>query len=446
MNRSPILLPILTAAVLAPGPALADDWPRWLGTGTDATWREEGIVRELPAEPRVLWRVPAGLGYSAPSVSGGRVYVFDYLKSSGDINNRPSGKDRLQGRERIRCLDTVTGEELWSHSYNRPYFLSYPGGPRCAPTVADGRLYVLGAEGDLTCLDAEAGTVLWKTNFAEDYGAETPIWGHAAHPLVHDGRVYCVVGGQGSVAVAFDAATGEERWRALSATEPGYCPPTIVKRGGAEQLLIWHSDSLNSLAPATGAVHWSLPLKPNYGMSIMAPRPSGNLLFASGIGRVGALLELDSETPDADFVWRSKPKEGVYCANSTPFLRDGVIYGCDVETSALTAVDLQTAERLWETTAPTLGPNGNPRVRHGTAFLTFHEPTGRFFLFSETGDLILAELDREGYEELDRVHLLEPTNTAFGRPVVWAAPAFAEQSVFVRNDEEVIRVDLSAGG
>ena len=80
---------------------------------------------------------------------------------------------------------------------------------------------------------------------------------------------------------------------------------------------------------------------------------------------------------------------------------------------------------------------------NGTAFLTFHEENKQFWIFGEMGDLILAEMTKEGYKELGRQHLLKPTNEVFGRPVVWSGPAFAGKSVYVRNDEELVKVDLS---
>jgi outer membrane protein assembly factor BamB len=129
----------------------------------------------------------------------------------------------------------------------------------------------------------------------------------------------------------------------------------------------------------------------------------------------------------------------VYCSNSTPFLEDGVIYGCDVETGALIAADMTDGTRLWQTTQPTNG--SERRSRHATAFLIKHED--RFLLFNELGDLILAQLSREAYSELGRFHVLEPTNEAFGRKVVWSCPAFAEKCMFARNDKELVCVDLA---
>ena len=105
--------------------------------------------------------------------------------------------------------------------------------------VANGKVYALGAEGNLWCLNAQTGEVIWSVDYVKDYGAETPMWGFAAHPLVDGDLLYCVVGGEGSVAVAFNKNTGKEVWRALSAREPGYCPPSIIEHAGARQLLIF---------------------------------------------------------------------------------------------------------------------------------------------------------------------------------------------------------------
>jgi len=423
-------------------PVRADDWPQWMGPRRDGVWREAGVVKAIPAGGLpVKWRVEVKGGYSGPAVANGRVYLTDYERTAGELANAPNDRTLLAGRERILCLDAASGRLLWKHEYDCPYAISYASGPRCTPTVADGKVYVLGAEGNLTCLDALTGRLIWAKDFKKDYAAPTPIWGFCGHPLVDGRQLICLVGGEGSVAVAFDKDSGKELWRSLSASESGYCPPTLIESAGVRQLMIWDADNLNSLEPATGRLLWSQPLKPAYGMSIMAPQVAdtkqGRVLFASGIGRVGALFSLAATEPAARVIWRGEPKTAVYCANSTPFIAGDVLYGCDCETGFLTAVDLTTGDRLWETGGPTMGSR---RGRHGTAFLVRQEPSeaGRTWLFSETGDLILARLTPEKYEELGRVHLLDPTNECFGREVVWSHPAFANRCIFARNDRELV--------
>jgi len=434
--------------------ARADDWPQWLGPRRDAIWRERGLVAAIPAEGlRVKWRVPVAGGYAGPAVVADRLYVTDYVAREGRLVNAPNDRTNLLGKERVLCLDAATGAVVWTHEQECAYSLSYASGPRCTPTVADGRVYALGAEGDLVCLDAATGRLLWAKDFKAEYSAPTPIWGFCGHPLVEGDLLICLVGGPGSVAVAFDRITGVERWKALTASESGYCPPTIIEQGNSRLLMIWDADNLNALDPATGRVLWSQPLKPMYGMSIMAPQVAdtslGRVLFASGIGRVAALYALSADGLGAQVLWRGAPKSAVYCANSTPFISGDTLYGCDCDTGAVTAVALADGRRLWETLAPTTG--GDRRSKHGTAFLVRQgeavagDPPGaaRTWIFSETGDLILARLSPERYEELGRMHVLEPTNECFGRDVVWSHPAFAGGCVFVRNDRELVCVQAA---
>lgn len=424
---------------LAAGNARADDWPQWMGPDRNGVWNESGVVKSISnKKPPVKWRVPIQHGYGGPAVVGDRVFVMDFAARSGEVQNSPDGRVELKGQERILCFSAHSGEPLWDHAYDRDYKLSYPGGPRCTPTVADGKVFTLGAEGDLVCLDVTTGNKIWSKQLTKEYKTDTPIWGFASHPLVVGDVLFCLAGGEGSVAVALDKNSGREIWRALSAPEPGYCPPSIINHAGRQQLIIWHPKSLNGMNPMTGEVYWSLPVEPSYGMSIMAPQKLGDHLYASAIGNVSALIKLDNNRPDAEIVWRGQVKDSVFSSNSTPLLHDGMIYGCDVESGALVGARLSDGKRLWQTTEPT---GGARRDRHATAFLVRNGD--RYYLFNEQGDLIVARLTPESYEELGKVHVLEPTNEAFGRAVVWSHPAYAQKCMFARNDRELVCVDLA---
>ncbi len=441
MNRKQMMMAIGLVWTLGGSVTRGDDWPQWLGPERDSIWRETGIIDSIPATGLpIKWRTPVGLGYSGPAVAQGRVFVTDYEMTSGEIANHPGGRNELDGKERVQCLDAKSGRVLWAHAYPRKYALSYAAGPRCTPTVDGNRVYTLGAEGDLFCLDTETGKVIWSKSLTQEFKVETPIWGFSAHPLVDGDKLICLVGGEGSVAVAFNKMTGKELWRALSAPEPGYCPPTVIEHAGTRQLLIWHPESLNGLDPETGKVYWTVPLQPDYRMSIAAPRKSGDYLFAGGIGSVAAVLKLDSTKPAAELEWKANGKNAVYCGNSTPLIVDGIIYACDCQLGSLMGVRLADGERLWQTFEPTSG--GTKRASHGTAHLV--KNGDRYFLFSETGDLILAQLSPSGYKELGRFHVVEPTNECFGRKVVWSHPAFAGRCAFIRNDQEIVCVDLAA--
>ena len=434
---------LVALAGCALGPVRADDWPQWMGPERDSLWKEDGVAKALPDEgPKVSWRAPVNWGYGGPAVADEHVYVMDYKIASGKVVNNPGKAIPLKGTERTLCLDAKTGKVVWENASEVPYELSYPAGPRCTPTVVDGKVYALGGMGHLTCLDAKTGKKIWEKDLPKVYEADIPIWGHSAHPLVHGDTIYCLAGGEGSVAVALDKNTGEERWKAVTANEPGYAPPTIITHAGVEQLLIWSPENLHALNPKTGEEYWKKALKPDYNMSIMAPQKSGDLLYAAGIGYKGFLLKLHGDKPGADIVWRGKPKTAVYCANSTPIIIDGIIYGNDIRTSSFMAVDLEDGKRLWTTREPTVGAENEDQVNHGTVFFVYHPGNKLFYLFNEQGDLIIAEANPGGYKEISRAHILEPTNEAFGREVVWSMPAFADNAVFARNDKELIRVEL----
>ena len=436
----PSLILLAVTALSAP----AADWPQWLGPTRDATWAETGILRKFPAGgPKKLWSVAVGGGYSSPSVAGGKVFLTDYVKAEGEAFNNPGKRAKLAGSERVTAFDESTGNQLWQYSHPENYSISYPAGPRAAPTVADGRVYAVGAMGHLVALDAATGKLVWEKNYTADYKIEPPIWGFAGHPLVYQNLLICTVGGDGSVVVAFDRATGKEVWRALSAPEPGYSAPTVVHAGGVDQLLIWHAKAVNSLDPLTGETHWKLPLEPSYGMAIMMPRVEGDTLFAGGIGNVAVAVKLDAGKPALGAeLYRGGRSVAVYPVNMTPVVRDGVVYAVD-QPGQLRAVELATGKRLWETFRPILGEDKEPeyKLNSGTAHLA--QNGDATFLFTERGELVVAELTPAAYTELDRAKLVEPTGEAFGRKVAWAAPAYADKKIFVRTDAELACFSLA---
>jgi outer membrane protein assembly factor BamB len=403
----------------------ADDWPQWRGPKRDGIWRETGVVEKLPESFSYKWRLPIGGGYSGPAVANGKVYVMD-RQLAKDASNPQNAFSRgeIPGTERVLCLNAADGKQLWAHEYNSAYTVSYAAGPRVTPAVDDGKVYSVGAEGDLVCLNAESGKEVWARNFGKDFGAKTPMWGFAGHPLVDGNRVICLVGGEGSVAVAFDKNSGKEIWRALSAKEPGYAPPMIYEFGGKRQLIIWHPESVNALDPETGKVFWSYPTKPiQSGMSIPTPLKDGDRLFLTSFYNGSLMLRVRNDAPE--MIWEShkvseKDTDGLHTVMATPLIEDGYIYGpCSY--GQFRCLKEDTGERVWETFAPTSGKS----ERWGNAFVI--KNGDRAFLFSEKGDLILAKLKPDKYEEIGRTHLLDPLNRDPRTPRGLVAPGFCKQ-------------------
>jgi len=438
------------SAVLAMGCAAglrADDWPQWLGPERDSVWRETGIVSSFPAGgPAVVWRAKIGSGYSGPAVAQGRVYVFDHqFAKASDKPTNAFERGSIPGAERIVCLNADDGKVLWRHEYDCPYTVSYPAGPRTTPVVSEGKVFSLGAEGNLFCLDAATGRVVWSRDFKDDYKIKTPMWGFAGNPLLDGNKLICLAGGSNSTVVALDKNTGHEIWRALSAREPGYCSPVIFQAGGVRQLIVWHPESVNSLDPETGKVYWSLkssePIRA--GMTIPTPRKMDDWLFLTCFFNGSWMLRLDGSKPAAATVWQSrrvseKNTDALHSTLSTPFLEDGYIYGvCSY--GQLRCLKAATGERVWETLSATTADGRE--MRWANAFIVKNQD--RFFLFNEKGDLIIARLTPKGCEEISRAHVIEPDNRDTGRPVVWSHPAFAHRRMYARNDQEIICVDLA---
>ncbi|MFO0812835.1 MAG: PQQ-binding-like beta-propeller repeat protein [Gemmatales bacterium] len=435
-------LSLLLLALSVAGVLHAEDWPQWMGKNRDGRWNETGTIDQFPADgAKVLWRKPLQGGYAGPAVANGKVFVFDYQRGEGKLNNNPGTRPKFNGKERLLCLDAKTGDKLWEYQYAAPYEISYGSGPRCTPTVHEGHVYILGAEGHLACIDTETGSRLWAKELKTEYKTNSPMWGFCSHPLIDGDKVICGVGGEGSILVAFNRKTGQELWKAVSAKEQGYCPPVIHTIGGTRQLIHWNAEKLTSLDPETGKVYWSEPLAPQYAMSIMSPRVAGNHLFAGGIGFVSACLEVTGSTPSAKVLWKGDRSMSVCPVNSTPIIEDEHIYGVDQQ-GQLRCVELKTGKRVWETMLPVTGKKEGARPQNsGTAFLV--KNGDKFFLFSETGHLIIARISVAGYEELSRTKILEPTNECFGRDVVWSHPAFADKCCFARNDKEIVCVSLA---
>ncbi len=412
------------------------DWNQWMGANRDGVWNESGIIKSIPKDGlKALWRAPVSGGFSGPAVSDNRVFVTDYERQEGDQRFNPGKRNVLKGKERLFCLDAKTGKRLWEYGYSCDYNISYGLGPRATPTVDGDRVYMLGAEGHLTCLDVKDGDVIWKRDFKKEYELkEAPIWGFAGHPLVYQDLLICLVGGDGSVAVAFDKKTGKEKWRALSAKDQGYCPPTLINAGGVEQLIIWHSEAVNSLNPMTGEKYWSVESKPAYGMSIIAPIKHDNYLLMTALQQGSILLELNENEPSVKEVWRGK---GLNPDHNPPHVVDGHIYGVD-EKGQLRCFNLKTGDRVWESMATATG--GRP-ANSTTGFIV--KNGDHWYITTEQGELIIAKMSPKGFEELGRAKMVEPTSTSSGRKIVWSHPAFANKCVVARNDKEIVCYSLA---
>ncbi len=427
--------------------SFAEDWRGWLGNHRDGVWRESGILEKFPdGGPKVLWRKPVNQGYSGPAVVGDRVYLMD--RKVSDPSKAPENafkRGRIPGNERILCLDAATGGRVWERAYDCDYTVSYSSGPRVTPTVDGDRVYTLGAEGRLLCLATKDGSIRWEHTFTEKYGIRTPMWGFSASPLIEGDLLICLAGGDGTTAVAFDKMTGEQKWAALTAKEPGYCSPRVVEHAGRRLLIIWDPEAANALDPKTGKVHWSIPWEIRAGLSIPTPQIVGDHLLFTSFYNGSMMVKLKDDNSTPEIVWRTekaseKRTTHLHSIMTTPLFKDGHIYGpCSY--GEFRCLEAKTGKRVWESLEPLALKRP---VRWGTAFITPLADTDRQFLFTEKGDLVITRLNPKGYEEIDRAHVIAPNCVDLRqRDVVWSHPAYARQCVFVRNDTEIVCLSLA---
>jgi outer membrane protein assembly factor BamB len=363
--------------------SLATDWPQWLGPQRDGVWRETGIVDKLPeGELKPTWRVPLGTGYAGPAVANDKVYVMDRHRKL-DAQGKPippAGRGKpVPGYERLLCISAKEGNKLWEHQYECDYMMSYGFGPRTTPVIENDRVYMLGGMGDMKCLDANTGKVIWEKSLPKEYNlspinfgdpktfekpAATPAWGYSGHLLVDGDLIYSLVGGDGSAIVAFNKNTGKEVWRSMTANEVCYAAPMIFTVGGTRHLIAWFDEHLHGLDPATGKEYWKynypgvkLPQRP--ACSIHTPRLLGDKLFISTVYAGSLVMQLTGgDKPDAKVVWQSKSldpnkPDGLYIMMAPPVLKDGHVYGTCAN-GELRCLRLADGKEQWNTLAPTM--------------------------------------------------------------------------------------------
>jgi len=418
-------LKLLTASVatLACVASLsAEDWPRWRGVRGDGTWQAPAIPTKFPeGGPPVVWQAPIGPGFSGISVAAGRVYTLDRPKESDD--------------ERIVCLDEKSGALVWEYRYPAPYGkLDYGKGPRCTPTVHDGRVYTLGAVGHVHCLDAGTGKLLWFKDLVKDHRAKVPEWGFAASVVVEGDRAIVHAGLPGGCYLAYDRRSGAELWR--GGDDPvGYGTPIVVEHAGLRQLIGWTPEHIVAHRLDDGSLLWKYPYKITYGVSIATPVFHDGTVLVCGYWHGSRAIKLGQSPDKAELLW----EENRYLRGlmDQPLYRRGHVYLLDKQ-YGIVAFELAKGEKLWSD-ENRLAPRGrNPQVSMvwlGNSDKGGADDTDRAICLNEKGELILIRLTPKGLTEDSRAKIIGDT---------WAHPAYAGNCCFARDDEQIVCVQLTA--
>ncbi|MDZ7616685.1 MAG: PQQ-binding-like beta-propeller repeat protein [Patescibacteria group bacterium] len=424
----------LVVVLISIGPLLpAGEWPQWRGPRRDGVWAETGLIDRFEStQVPIKWRVPISSGYTGPTVAAGRVYVTDRVVEPEEI-------------ERVHCFDAETGAGIWSHAYACRYDeVGYKAGPRASVLVDEGRAYSLGAAGNLFCFNAATGEVLWGCDLRSEYRIRMPIWGIAAAPLVEGDLLIVQFGGEDACVGAFDKFTGEQRWVAL-ADDASYSAPMVIDQAGRRVLVVWTGNRVVGMDPSSGQLYWEHPTPwERWPIAIATPVVHGDLLLLSDAHKGTLVLRLNQEAPAVELLWHRRREDqgggaALHCLISTPFIDGDHIYGADGR-GVLRCLRLETGEQLWEDRTAV------PENNWATIHLIRNED--RVWLFNERGELIIGRFSPEGFHEVSRAKLLDPTLEQLRRRdgVTWSHPAFANRHVFARNDKELVCADLSADG
>lgn len=378
-------------------------WPRYRGANADGLYLQSGLLDPWPAEgPLELYRQPIGGGYAGFVIGSGRAYTIEQRREE----------------ETVVCYDFETGYEIWSFGY-RAYFQEQMGGdgPRSTPTLGEGRLYALGAQGDFHCLDAATGRLIWATNILE--GMENLEWGMSGAPLILGDLVVVANSGFGGDSIlAFDKATGEAAWSTLRQRQ-AFTSLMVADLAGRRQIVNMSAGSLNGIDAETREVLWSHPWTTTNGINCAQPILAGDdrIFVSSGYGHGCALLKISAEGEGFTVteLWRNANMKNKF--NSSVIYK-GYIYGLDE--GVLACLELETGRKMWKA----------GRYGHGQLIVA----DGKLIVLGEMGDLSLVKASPAGHEVISKVSVLKGKT--------WNYPAIADGRLLVRNSKEMVCLDL----
>lgn len=408
ISQNPQASPGQAQAATSPGAEAAfahatkNYWTNYRGPNRDGRYEELPVLTSWPAGGLTpIWKQPIGIGYASFTVADGAAFTIEQRRR----------------QEVAAAYDAATGRELWTQSWNAEYTDSTGDGPRSTPTWDEGRLYVLGATGELRCLDAKTGRVIWGKNILSENGASNLPWAMAASPLIVDDKVIVLPGGSGGKSVvAYNKMTGAPVWRSLDDRQ-AYVSPMLVTLSGRRQILVVSSTRAVGLVPENGQLIWSHTWDTDMGINASQPIiVSANRFFiSSGYGKGAALVEVNGA--NARTIWENINMKNKF---NSSVLHQGHVYGLDE--GILSCVDVNTGERKWK----------GGRYGYGQLLLA----GGNLIVITDTGELALVKAAPDQFSELARFQAIEGKT--------WNYPAIAGGRLLVRNANQMAAYNIAA--
>lgn len=382
-------------------PAAEADWPGYQGPRGNSTTSEVGWNTDWSGNgPSVAWNAQVGMGLASFAVVGSRVYA------TGN-----DGKDQ----DTIWCLDLATGKELWKHahkvstkSHEMPIV---PNGPGATPTVHDGRVYAISREGDLLCLDATTGTLVWQTNFIKDLGGKRPVYGYAGSPMIVDGQLYLDIGGSGKSTTCLNARTGAVVWQTGDG-EAGYSTPVPVQREGKTVLMLFKGEALELRSAADGKLIAAHATTTRDFCNAATPLLAGDTIFISHTGNMGARA-LNWKDHTLTERWTDRDL-GLLFHSGMPWQQHVLVFNDQLRGgNDLRLIDLDTGKSRWKT----------QDVAKGTGLLC---DDGHAILLTNQGEVVLARVLADQLDIQARVQALPPK--------CWSQPVLSHRHLLVKNN------------
>ncbi|MCF7972470.1 MAG: PQQ-like beta-propeller repeat protein [Phycisphaerae bacterium] len=391
----------------------AVDWPQWRGTDQTGVSVETGLLEAWPqAGPELVWKATGlGQGFSSVAIVGSTVYT------AGDVD----------GQSYVHAIDMGADKPKWSQLIGKAGAPGWGGftGPRSTPTVADGKVYVLGQYGELVCFSAGDGTLVWKKHLVDDLGGKMPSWGYSESVLVDGDVVVCTPGGGQGTLAALNKTTGEVVWRSSQATDSAHYA-SIVKAEieGVPQYVQLTDASVLGVA-LDGALLWRAERK---GRTAVIPTPivQGNLVYvASGYGVGSNLFEITQQNGEFKAAEKYATKTMANQHGGVILIGDYLYGYCD--SKGWTCQALATGEPVWV-----------EKGQVGKGSLTSAE--GMLVLRSEKGgEVALIKVTPDGYEQTGK--FIQPD---VGKPMTWAHPVISGKKLYLRDQDQLLCYDVAA--
>lgn len=400
-NRSRVVTGGCVILVLAGG-VLAQDWPQWRGPHRDGKVAGFTAPQQWPTELTQKWTATVGQGDATPALVGDRLYVFA----------------RQGGDEVTLCLNAGDGKEVWRDAYAAQEVTGaaarHPG-PRSSPAVADGKVVTLGVGGVVSCLDAASGKVLWRK---DPFPKIVPRFFTSTSPIIVDGMAIAHLGGQGNGAlIAFDLASGEEKWR-WGGEGPEYASPVLLTVAGTRQIVTLSEKSIVGVGAADGKLLWQLPFVPaGRAYNAATPIVDGQTVIYTGAGRGTKAVKIDKQGDGfvAKELWSNPDLAPQF---NTPVLLNGLLFGLS-NTGNLFCINAQTGRTAWT--------DATQRDRSG--FTALVDAGGCLMALPSSSELIIFKPTDKQFEELARIKVAQtPT---------YAHPVIAGNRIIVKDQDAV---------